>query len=399
MIRTPATDAYDAVVDLEDAELPRRAYALVKQTFRIEAGTCRRIAPEPLLHDFRDATLVPRFRVGTDFWPEKHATDVVVRGAAFAPGGVPTEEMTVSVACGSAEKHVRVFGSRELTYGRDGSPRFGAPTPVLEVEMSYVNAYGGIDRCAQPAAAPTPAQLLAASFDIDHPGMYPRNPFGKGYVVERGKTTVVALPNVEDPDDLLTEARIVVGDPARWYEQPLPWCFDWQHPLMFPRYVHFAGAPDAWFPGPEDERMPEVRRGYLAPGYRSRGGECTRPGFFQEGSHGLVLAGLTGTETLRVRGMHPRQPVVEARLPGKPSLVFEVDGGRVEPDVRIHTIRCEPAEERLCIVFGATVELPRVFVPGVHRRIPVAVRVDGDAPVAYPTPPTVHEKLTAAGVL
>ena len=38
------------------------------------------------------------------------------------------------------------------------------------------------------------------------------------------------MPNLEDPDDLLTE-RLLTGDPQLWYRQPLLACCDWLHPI------------------------------------------------------------------------------------------------------------------------------------------------------------------------
>ncbi len=103
----------------------------------------------------------------------------------------------------------------------------------------------------------------AAAAEADHPGVYPRNPWGKGYVVRPGPWDDVWVPNLEEPSDLLSADRLVVGDPTLWYRQPLPWYLGPVPVLTFPRYTHLVADTDAWFPGPQDESMPEVRRGYL----------------------------------------------------------------------------------------------------------------------------------------
>ena len=45
------------------------------------------------------------------------------------------------------------------------------------------------------------------------------------------------------------------------------------------------------------------------------------------------------------------------------------------------------------MVYGATAEMPRAFIPGIHRRIPLAIRIDDDAPLVYETPLTVKERI------
>ena len=50
----------------------------------------------------------------------------------------------------------------------------------------------------------------------------------------------------------------MVGQPERWYRQPLPWSFEWTNWLMYPREL-FLGF-DAWFPCSDPEALPEVKR-------------------------------------------------------------------------------------------------------------------------------------------
>lgn len=127
----------------------------------------------------------------------------------------------------------------------------------------------------------------------DHPGLYPRNPFGKGYVVHpEMPDNEVELPNLEDPSDRLTPEHFFVRDPKLWFQQPLPWCLDWSSALMCRRYV-WLGA-DAWFLAPEDALLPEVRRGLLPPRFREAADELEDAlgaplPFLQEASLGMVV--------------------------------------------------------------------------------------------------------------
>lgn len=398
--RKPVRDAYDAIVDLWPLPTPTHAYALLKLTFAIENGKCRLDAAEPLKHDIRDPAVTPPIPVGTDFWRNKDATDVIIHGSAFPKGGKPAARRTVLAQVGPAIKRVQVIGPRQLEW-RSGKPKIGAPEPFSEVSLTYDNAYGGVDpRVPVPNADSFEMQML---LQVDHPGLYPRNPFGKGYLVIPEPLDGFDLPNLEDPDDLLTDERLVVGDPKRWYEQPLPWCLHWMHLMMFPRYLFSGLGVDAWFPAPEDERLPEVRRGYLIEGCRTALARRENPStphsrFYQEGSYGFVFERLDREAPVVLEGMHPEQDILRFRLPGmQPVIEFDIEGRKEQPEPKLHHVVIRPGDQRLTMVYGASVELPRTFIPGVHKYIPISISVNRDQPIAYEAPTPVLERLQAAG--
>jgi len=402
--RNPARDTYDAVVDIAtNARWGAYAFALVKRTYRITArGECERIVPEPLEHDMRDEDLEPRLKAGSDFWPVKLATDVVVQGAAFPPAGkTSTPETTVSLSVGAATKRVKVFGRRALHWNKHGNPHFTRPEPFEEVPLTWENAYGGIDfRASDPGLEGLPSEAYL-DVDHDHPGLYPRNPFGKGYLVESDPVDDLELPRLEDPSDLLTPERIITGDPRAWYEQPLPWTFEWVHPMMFPRFAHFINAPEAWFPAPEDRRLPEIERGYLAENFREEVEERPiergpAPRFKQGASHGLILHDVPEQAPVRIEGMHPEKPTLRFRLPAAPSLEMQVENERRAVQPRLHSIVLRPGEETFYLLHGAAMEIERPLIPGIHKHIPLAVYVDGDRPVAYEAPVPTREQLEQA---
>jgi hypothetical protein len=398
--RAAVAETHDAVLDLASTpELGPFAYLLVKRSFEIDSDRCRLAEPEPLLHDLRSEEAPPRLPVGSDFWPVKQATDVVVQGAAWAPPGTQVRHAEVSVQVGGLVKRVAVFGRREVRWDLEDRPLIGEPDPFHRVPLTWDNAYGGLDWRvrARDADDPWVADLLQA----DHPGMYPRNPFGKGYLVVPGEVPGLLMPQLEDPDDLLDAGRLVLGNPRRWCRQPLPSCLDWLHPVAFPRCALFAPGADAWFAGPEDERMPEVQRGLLPPGYRQlmeqrgpAGGP--HPDFYQEASPGLAIPGLQGGEPVVLRGLHPERQELFFRLPGAPELSLALDGVWQAVPPRLHHVVIRPEQQRLAMVWGASLPLTRLYLPGLHRRIPLRASVDGGAPLSYQAPPTIKDRLAAA---
>jgi len=397
--REPVRPDYDAIVDL----LPRVvsdtvAYALVKRTYEIRDKRCVLRRAEPLLHDLRDEEAQPRLVPGTDFWPQKQATDFVVQGSAWARDGQPVEDMLVSVRVDGRRKRIAVCGEREITWNGRGVPHIGPPRPFTEMPLTWENAYGGIDFRVPIPEMDGPGQEVV--LEVDHPGLYPRNPFGRGYLVEPGEVPGMTMPTLEDPSDRLTAERLIVRDPELWYRQPLPWCYDWTHPVMFPRVVFVGGGADAWYPGPEDTEMPEVARGLLEPGYRSRSADGRifsdhRQRFLQGASHGFTFTELAAGARVTLKGLHPERPAIGFELPPEPKLALLVEGKRKHVTPRLHHVVCRPAEERLTMVWGVTSRLPRAFLPGIHKHIPLAVCVEEDAPVEYETPTPVRERIEA----
>lgn len=386
--RKAARETYDALLRLlPTGGVPTETQALIKRTYLIRHGQCEVVAPDPLAGDFDSAADGLRLTPGSDFWPHKPATDFVIEGSAFA-GGRAISMRVVSVRIAAVVKRVAVFGRRAIRRRPDGSVRIDEPDPFLEVPLTFTNAYGGLDGRIPFDVGHYGFVLEDSVLAGDHPGLYPRNPYGKAYFVGSiPDTTDLEMPSLEDPEDLLTEERLILNDPGRWYEQPLPWCLHWMSLRMFPRCAHFFGT-DAWFPGPEDERMPEVRRGFLPSGFRTALQHEIGPAIAQEASCGLVLPALAGGEPVVLEGMHPEEPVIRFSLPPLPRVQFVLEGRRQFAIPRMHTILVKPAEHKLSITYAAEAELHRAFVPGIHARIPVSVSVDGDTAIAYPTPPT-----------
>jgi hypothetical protein len=301
----------------------------VKRTYQLGPdGRCR-LAPvqEPFLNSRlgdegpdeetrEDDGLPPE----TDIIPVKLDTDLIVMASAVAPrGGVP--KMTASIELGESRWPFLIHGDRRCLYRGRGQVDFSAPEPFERMPLRYEQAYGGAD----PTVPVSPPQSLAESF-LPHPGIYPRNAAGRGYVVNDNREHIdgLLLPNVEHPDDPLTPRRLINGSAERWWLAPCPWSCDWFAPEWFPRGV-FGGALPEHLPD-DDSQLAEVRSGFLAPGLRRRMQETPldqvlHPRAFDAASPAMVVPFMKGDEALRFRGMTASGDWV-VRLPGKPPRVL-----------------------------------------------------------------------------
>lgn len=244
--------------------------------------------------------LLPRYS------PYKLVTDVVVKGCACAPGGQAIDRMVAVVMVGRYRKEVLVLGNRKCTYRKNQPPLFSEPEPFLKIPLTYHNSYGGMDE-----TVPLPKPTVFADLLNPHPGIYPRNDLGKGYVVYDNPERIegLELPNLEDPQDCLIPERLVSGSPNNWWKQPLPQSFGWFSAGWYPRIVHLGCLPDGL---PEDERrIPEVKRGYL-PIDHQKALKDDRPlvekmdfQMTSAASPGLSFPYLRGDEQVALEGMQP----------------------------------------------------------------------------------------------
>jgi hypothetical protein len=399
-VNAPVTRShYQAVVDLFPFEGERLyAYALLKFSYRIEDTRCIPIAPAALFHDVRDPKLEPRWERGSDFLPQKLLTDVAVRGSAFALGGRPVPSRRVSVSVGNRRKEIEVLGDRRLEWKR-GVPTVSSPEPFSEVPMDWDVAYGGWD-CRVPVSAPDTVET-AVRLGLDHPGVYPRNPYGRGYVVvDEPVAEGITLPRLEDPHHRLTAKTLIVQDPRRWHMQPMPACFEFAPAMMFHRFC-WLGA-EAWYHPTPGTPLAEVEAGALPTNFHELVAidpmvDPAPPQFYQEAAMGLSFPPLHAETPIVVQGMNAERDAIGFALPRPPAVAFTVEGHTMWLPSQLINVLVEPAKPEVHLTYVVRrEELPRVFIPGVHVKIPMSIQVNGDAPVHYDPPPSSYAELKKA---
>jgi len=404
--RKPVRQEYDIEIDLggDPGGGGCFAYTLIKLTYKIDGsnGCLEPAAAMPLENDIRDENLAPRIPAHTDFWPAKQSTDVAVLGSAFAPNGQPVRQMQAGIEIAGRSKQILVIGDRLVEWSRDGHPELGEAEPFLSMPMDIKRAYGGCD-FRVPFDEKDP-RATGVTLDCDYPGLYPRNPWGTGYLVMPDPIDGMPLPNLEDPDDLLTDDRIITSNPENWYLQPMPAYLEWMPINCFPRNQFLAIECDPWFPLPDDEKLKEVQHGYLPKEYRrhlqdQHFGDPPHLRIRQESSHGLMFSKeIYGTD-VRVTGMHPKHSVLQFTLPQKPpSVVMKIENEQEELQPHLASLAIYPDLEYICLTYTAIMFSPRPFFPGIHKYIPVAVSVNGERAVRYQPPATIKDRLEAAKV-
>jgi hypothetical protein len=389
-------DDFDAVVDFFPPEsVPNFVYGLVKVTYQYTERGWRRAKAEPLYHDIRLPDTKPFWAPGSDFWPTKLQTDVAVRGSAHSPNGRPVPFCRVRVQVGQHSKAINVYGDRQVLWNDRGKVQFGSPEPFTELPIVWERSYGGWDRRVPIGIDPMTVADMAR-LEFDHPGMYPRNPMGRGYLVVDAPCEGVLLPNLEDPLQPLNPATYITRDPALWYRQPLPACFEYTNAMMFHRLCWLGAG--AWFHPPAGVKLAEVQAGVLPPDYLSlRGMLVSSPQVLQEGAIGLVFDPLPAATPIIVEGMHPEIPRMEFALPRPPMVDFSIDGKMYPAPTQLTNVLVEPGQMRISLTYAARQEeLPRVFIPGIHANIPLALRIDRTQAVPYVCPPTLREQRKAA---
>ncbi|WP_437648057.1 DUF2169 family type VI secretion system accessory protein [Sorangium sp. So ce362] len=357
---------------------------LFKATYTLTNEGRAHRAPEqaplilPVVNDPENKNLLA---ADTDLYPHKLATDVVLKGHAYAYND--PRSFDVSLRVEGVRKTIRVVGDRRCTLSSAGRIVFSPSEPVSRVPLRYDRAYGGQDTAAtakygnpfdglRPFLSRELASLEANPYD------YPRNPAGRGYLIEPTPAAIeqLVLPNLEDPLDPLTPERLVCGHIDNWPSMPLPQAMDWVGLGWFPRLAYFGIIPEhkplAWL-------VAEASRGY-APADILREKPIVEKFDFRcasGASLGLQLPYLTGGEQIELIKLHPRRPRLVFRLPTeRPKIWTDGRKGKLnETEPVIHTVLIEPDEGRLSVLWRGSAPALRPYLPDELEKMPLRVEI------------------------
>ncbi len=298
----------------------------------------------------------------TDLLLNRSATDVIVQGHAYAHGGKPVFDAGVGI--GNFARVVRAFGDRSVEWSPDRL-RFSSPRPVEKIPLGWERAYGGIDQVARKTMGdPIEAEQAATGMPADPLfGLYayPRNPSGRGYLLQPTREAVeaCALPNFEDPSALLTPETLAQQDFVRWPEGPPVASLGWLSYAYFPRSAQ-AGIPAKMYELDriKAEHFPEVRAGILRP-------PSVRPeapveqrldvGVGQCSAVGMRVPEVAWRAPVELLNLHPDASSWRFALPARaPTMALRFEGQQpqqLSPIIR--TVLIEPDANRVCLVFVA----------------------------------------------
>jgi hypothetical protein len=240
---------------------------------------------------------------------------------------------------------LRVTGDRRCVYRATRAPSFTEPLPFVEMEIRYQRAYGGKDSLSIP--------------NLEF--CYPRNQMGTGVALKNVREVVdgLALPNLEDPADLLTPERVILEEPERWNRQPLPQGFGWFQKAWYPR-CSFVGAMPPFTDVDEvlrEEELGLVPRGQIAlarqfklPRYDTR--------FNNGASLGLVFPYLAGGEPVRLSGLTPEGELRFTLPTDRPRAMLDIGLGENELLMVAHTVSIRPDDRQVDVVWRGAHEYP-----------------------------------------
>jgi hypothetical protein len=194
---------------------------------------------------------------------------------------------------------------------------------------------------------------------------------GRGYVVYESREAIdgLELPSIEHPDYRLTPGNLVVGDPNRWWRQPIPWSCDWFDKGWYPRIVHFRGIPDGL---PDvDHEVAEVRMGWVDPFQNrireKRLDEDLDSRLANAASPALVLPFLSGDEAVELTEMSENRRMVVS-LPGEsPRIQVKFEGRTSEISSVPNRVLISTEEMGVYVVWHGRWRTPRLLPDRMPR--------------------------------
>lgn len=286
-------------------------YSVVKGTFSIgeRLSIAEHQSPVTMVDEYVGEPDKSSLRRASDMTLMKPATDVLLFGHAFAPGGKPSTQVDVGIRVGRQGKLVRVFGDRiwlPKSIGHTPSD----PQPFVKIPLTYERCFGGVDQISEARIA-----------------MVEENPVGTGFCHPSGNNDVsgMSLPNLEDPGQLISSLS----------DYPPPSGFGPTCPGWLPRRK---------FAGTYDESWQNKRAPYLPKDFNPQFFNCA-PSEMQFSPH------LKGGEELAIQNVDPRGRL-EFKIPSIAICVtVRVKGETTSHEPTLDTVIVDSDERTVSLVW------------------------------------------------
>ncbi len=304
-------------------------------------------------------------RRDVDVWAWRNLTDLVIQGHARSEKPVRSLDVRLQVRGSKTNfsHEISVTGDRVVEQGRTGL-RLSEAEPFTEMPLRYDKAYGGTDELAEAKYAdPLELKLMASMMSREDflsmsEWSYPRNPPGKGYLVDPEGTLGLAWPNLEFPGDRLS-LETLCKPMLQWSERPYPACFDWFSHGFFPRCAFFGD-----YMPTEGDVVPaaEVERGIL-PANLNQLPLIRRPKHaFAQGAHPFLCRNrFEGDEEITVTNVSNLGKTLRVQLPKQtPRVHLRLPfGPEHHQTASLDCVFLEADELRLTLIWRATVFVER----------------------------------------
>jgi hypothetical protein len=162
------------------------------------------------------------------------------------------------------------------------------------------------------------------------------------------------LPNIEDPQDLLTPDRLFIEEPDRWHLQPLPQGFGWRQRSWYPRSALIGSYPPFLDPGTvtTEERLGLLPNDHVALAKQSRLKPMLAQ-FNNGASLGMTFPDLRGDEQVMLGGLST-DGLLQFTLPADPpTITIDIGLGEQQPPPKLHTVSIRPDDREFDLVWRA----------------------------------------------
>ncbi|MGL1885527.1 MAG: DUF2169 domain-containing protein [Reichenbachiella sp.] len=306
---------------------------IAKETYCFEQGTQAVVDTSNPIELYEEDSwvgsgdpLIDAVKHETDLVAYKPYTDVIFIGKAHCPAGKKARFFDLTIAVGEIFKTVRVFGDRKVIANPSGIS-FTEPDLFENMPLHYGLAYGGMDIDSDP--------------DFEY--TYKRNPVGKGFVVKNNISVLhdMVLPNLEDPNQLLTPKNIVVKNHEKWIDMPEPCSFGYISKQSWPR-IETAVKPM--------EKMASSEETQTAQGF-------VHPSFYNGATPEFQIPEMKGGEVITMMYMDPEVPKYSFTLPSaSPTIWLNTGSGLLETIPEIQTVEVYKNTNQVTLVWRGSFE-------------------------------------------